>query len=142
MNQVQIFYPMTALALLTLTVLLLIPYKRFTAAFAGKVTARDFKFGESANVPGDVSIPNRNMMNLLELPMLFYVACVTIYVTHGVDEIALDLAWLYVALRVCHSAVHLTYNKVEHRLVFFALSNFALTVMWIRLLLSLGKAQA
>lgn len=42
MNQADILFPMTALALLTLAVMLLIPYQRFKAAFAGKVTADDF----------------------------------------------------------------------------------------------------
>jgi hypothetical protein len=44
----------------------------------------DFKFGESARVPGNVSVPNRNLMNLLELPVLFYVACLTLYVTKSI----------------------------------------------------------
>jgi hypothetical protein len=34
-------------------------------------------------VPPAVSIPNRNYMNLLELPMLFYVVCIVLYVTAG-----------------------------------------------------------
>src|ERR1700741_2796335 len=48
--------------------------RRFRAVFGGRATRDDFKFGESPAVPGDVSIPNRNFMNLLELPVLFYVA--------------------------------------------------------------------
>lgn len=52
-----IFYPMVALAALTFAVLLVIPYARFKAAFAGRVKARDFRYGESANVPGDVRFP-------------------------------------------------------------------------------------
>jgi len=62
-------------------VLLLIPFRRFRAAFAGQVGAGDFRYGESARVPGEVSIPNRNYMNLLELPVLFYIVCVLDYVT-------------------------------------------------------------
>lgn len=139
MNQVVIFYPAAALALLTLTVLLLIPYRRFKAASQKRVKPNDFKYGESANVPPEVSIPNRNMMNLLELPMLFYVACLIQFVTHTVDAMALNLAWIYVALRIGHSCVHLTYNKVLHRLSFFALSSFVLTLIWIRIGLSLSK---
>ena len=137
MNQAAIFYPVAALALLTLSVLLLIPYQRFKAAFAKKVTPHDFKYGESTNVPPEVSIPNRNMMNLLELPLLFYVACLTLFVTHTVDVVALNLAWVYFALRAGHSFVHLTYNKVMHRLAFFALSSFVLTAIWLRIVLSL-----
>jgi hypothetical protein len=111
-----ILYPVAALAALTFAVLLLIPYVRFKAAFQGRVTAKDFRFGESANVPPEVALPNRNLINLLELPVLFYVACVIFYVTSSVDGLALTLAWSYVALRAAHSLVHLSYNNVFHRL--------------------------
>lgn len=139
MNQTHILFPVMALVGWTLSVLLLIPYQRFKAAFAHKVTADDFKLGESSNVPAKVSIPNRNFMNLLEVPVLFYVVCITLYVTHNTDSFALILAWLYVGFRVLHSLVHLTYNKVFHRLTFFAVSIVVLMVLWIRLLLALIK---
>lgn len=135
MNQGNILYPMAALVMLTFAVLLFIPYRRFQAAFARQVLADDFKYGESGNVPPRVSIPNRNYMNLLEMPLLFYVACITLYVTNGVDTGSLYLAWGYFALRLLHSAVHLTYNRVVHRLTLFALSNLVLGVMWVRILL-------
>lgn len=137
MEQTAILMPMLALIGWTLGVLLLIPYQRFKAAFAGKVTERDFRYGESAQVPPEVGIPNRNMMNLTEMPVLFYAVGVIAYVTNHGDHWAVRLAWLYVALRVLHSVVHLSYNKVFHRLTFFALSNFVLTILWLRLALAL-----
>jgi hypothetical protein len=126
MPQEMIFVPMGAMALLTFVVLGLIPARRFRAAFAGRVKPEDFKFGESPAVPGDVSIPNRNYMNLLELPMLFYVAGLMYFVAGRVDQTALAVAWAYVATRAAHSAIHLTYNNVIHRLTAFALSNVVL----------------
>lgn len=127
-----ILYPVGALALLTFFVLTIIPIRRFRAAFAGHVGAGDFRYGESARVPGEVSIPNRNYMNLLELPVLFYVVCVLYYVTGPtVPATTLVLAWLYVVLRALHSLVHLTYNNVMHRLAMFATSNLVLVLLWI-----------
>jgi hypothetical protein len=123
-------WPMGALAMLTFIVLSLIPVRRFRAAFAGKVTAHDFKLGESANVPPHVSLANRNYMNLLEFPQLFYVICLMLYVTDRVDIMFYQLAWAYVALRGVHSVIHITYNNVMHRLVIFAISNFVLIAMW------------
>jgi hypothetical protein len=96
------------------------------------VNVGDFRFGESARVPGAVSLPNRNFMNLLELPMLFYVVCVGLYVTLSVDAAAVILAWLYFALRVAHSLVHLTYNNVFHRLGVYAASGVVLALLWVR----------
>jgi len=43
------------------------------------------------------------------------------------------------ALRAFHSAVHLSYNKVTHRLTLFALSNLVLAVIWGGLLLRLSR---
>ena len=123
---------MLALAALTFVILTLVGRTRFKAGFARRVKASDFRYGESANVPPDVSLPNRNLMNLLEMPVLFYVACVSLYATRSVDGFALGLAWLYVALRYVHTGVHLTYNNVYHRLAVFAASNVVLIVLWAR----------
>src|SRR6185437_9857522 len=78
----QLLYAMGALALLTFTVLLFIPIRRFRAAFAGHIGPEDFKYGESDRVPGSVALPNRNYMNLTELPVLFYAVCLMFYVTN------------------------------------------------------------
>lgn len=127
-----IFAPMGALALLTFTVLAFIPVRRFQAVGSGKVAAGDFKLGESSRVPAEVSIPNRNYMNLLELPMLFYVAGLMYYVADRVDAVVLALAWTFVALRVVHSVIHISYNNVLHRLTPFAVSNFVLIALWVK----------
>jgi len=112
MKPARILYPMLALVVLTFVVLLFIPYARFRAA-AREVTVADFRYGESANVPGDVSLPNRNLMNLLELPVLFYAGRLAFYVTGAVDSAAVGLAWAYVARHAAHSAIHLTYNNLS-----------------------------
>ena len=130
MPQDQIFTPMGALALLTFLVLTLIPIRRFRAGFAGRIVPDDFKFGESKNVPSDVSIPNRAYMNLLEMPMLFYVLCLMLFVSGRVDQMFLYLAWGYVGLRVVHTLIQVTYNNVNHRLIPFTLSNLVVIAMW------------
>ena len=130
MTQSLIFAPMGVLALFTFVVFAQIPLRRFRAGAAGQIVSDDFKFGESAAVPGHVSIPNRNYMNLLELPMLFYVGSLMFFVAGKVDALVLGVAWTYVALRSVHSAIHLTYNKVMHRLIPFAISNLVLMAFW------------
>ena len=131
MPQETIFGPVAALVALTFLVLTLIPIKRFRAGAAGEITGEDFRFGESARVPGHVSIPNRNYMNLLELPMLFYVLCLALYVTNSVSALEVGLAWIYVVLRIAHSAIHLTLNHIYTRLIVFALSNVVLGFAWL-----------
>ena len=131
MRNFAILYPMFALAAWTMIVLLLIPAIRIRAALRGEVRPADFRYGESATVPAEVSVPNRNYMNLLELPMLFYVVCLILYVIAGATHLAVAIAWTYVALRVLHSLIHLTYNHVIHRLAVFALGSTVLTVLWV-----------
>jgi len=131
MRNFAILHPMFALAAWTMIVLLIVPVVRIRAALRREVRAKDFRFGESAAVPGHVSLPNRNYMNLLELPMLFYVVCLILFVTAGANPVAVALAWAYVALRIVHSLIHLTYNHVIHRLTVFALSSTVLTVLWV-----------
>ena len=70
-------------------------------------------------------------MNLLELPVLFYVVCLVFYVGAQPTPAAVWLAWAYVGLRALHSAVHLTYNHVLHRLYVFAASNAVLVALWV-----------
>ena len=138
MKQTAIFIPMAVLALWTLTVLGLVPIARVKAGRAKRIVTSDFRYGESPNVPDDVRLPNRLFMNLLEVPTLFYFACVVFFVTQQVDSLALWLAWGFVALRLLHSAVYLTYNHVPHRAIVFGLGNFVVVAMWVRLLIALA----
>ena len=138
MNAAAILYPMLVLVFWTMLVLLMIPRRRFSAARQRVVSARDFAFGESDSVPGEVRLPNRNYMNLLELPVLFYVGCLTLFALGRVDSWGVGLAWGFVVGRILHSFVHLTYNDVIHRMRIFALSVFVLVAFWVRIALVLG----
>ena len=131
MQNPAILYPLFALAGWTILVLLLIPFYRVRAGIRREIRTDDFKYGESATVPGYVCIPNRNYMNLLELPILFYVVCLMLYVSAGGSSLAIKLAWVYLILRIIHSLIHLGYNNVMHRLAIFATSNFVLVALWI-----------
>jgi hypothetical protein len=131
MRNPAVLYPMFALAAWTLLVLLLIPVARARSARRREIVIDDFKYGESAAVPPSVSIPNRNYMNLLELPMLFYVVCVVLYVTAGASNTTIVLAWAFVGLRIAHSLIHLSYNHVVHRLAAFSAANVALVALWV-----------
>lgn len=139
MTQTAIFLPVVTLAFWTFAILLLIPAMRIRAALAGRVGPKDFRYGESERVPGDVSLPNRDYMNLLELPVLFYVIAVSLYVTSQVDSNYVMLAWGFVVARIAHSLVHLLYNNVLHRLAVFAIGVLILMAMWARFALAVSN---
>ena len=46
-------------------------------------------------------------------------------------------AWLFVALRIAHSAIQCSYNRVMHRFTVYALATLVLTAFWIRFALKL-----
>lgn len=71
-----------------------------------------------------------NFRNLFELPVLFYLAIVVAALTDEVTDLTLALAWVFVTLRVVHSAIHCTYNKVMHRFYAYAAGGFVLWALW------------
>jgi len=123
--------PMFVLCGWTAFVLVLIPITRFTAAAQGKAEQKDFRLGESSRVPEWVVRPNRNYMNLLELPVLFYTISLLLVITQQATPAMHALAWAYVGLRIAHSLFHLLVNQVLVRFAIFALSNFVLLALWI-----------
>lgn len=127
----SLLLPVAALALLTLMVLLLVPFARVRGVRAGLIAIDDFKHGESTRVPAHVALPNRVFMNLLEVPVLFYLACVVAVITGQAGSLLVMLAWAYVALRVLHAAIYLSYNHVLHRLAAFAASNAVVAALWV-----------
>jgi hypothetical protein len=127
----SIFAPVVALVLLTFAVMAFMGYKRFSAGFAGRVKGGDFRYGETANVPSDVAVANRNFMNLLEAPVLFYVLCLALYATQHVTQFTFWAAWIYVALRFAHTGIHLFYNRILYRFAPYALSNVLLAGLWL-----------
>jgi hypothetical protein len=71
-----------------------------------------------------------NFGNLLELPVLFYVAIVVAAQTAQVGLVTLALAWAFVALRVLHSFIHCGYNKVMHRFYAYFSGGVVLWALW------------
>jgi len=71
-----------------------------------------------------------NFRNLFELPVLFYLALVVAATTAQVNVATLTLAWLFVLLRVAHSAIHCGYNKVMHRFYVYFAGGMVLWGLW------------
>ncbi len=128
-----LFAPVFALVAWTFCIVLLTAFRRLRAGFDGSVSPREYVMGESSKVPPAVSLPNRNSMNLMELPLLFYLAVLLAHLTATATPLLVGLAWVYVALRIVHSLIHITYNRVFHRFVSFASSTFVLIVIWMLL---------
>ena len=86
--------------------------------------------------------PADNFRNLFEVPVLFYGLAAVAVAAGNVPSWLGTSAWLYVALRVLHSIVHCTYNKVYHRLAIFMASFGLLVAMWVSFFVSLSSKSA
>ena len=76
---------------------------------------------------------SNNLKNLFELPVLFYLGVMLAVVLLIQDLMLVQLAWGFVILRIVHSIVQCTYNRVMHRFLVYMISSILLLLMWIRL---------
>ena len=63
-----------------------------------------------------------NYNHLFEQPVVFYVITLSIAVINNIEPLMIQLAWAYVALRVLHSIVQITFNFVPLRFTLFVTS--------------------
>jgi len=80
-----------------------------------------------------VAGPSDNFRNLFEVPVLFYVLVLLVYVTGSVDAVYLAGAWIFVLLRAVHSLIHLSSNRVKYRFAAYFSATVLLWLMWGRL---------
>jgi len=76
---------------------------------------------------------SNNLKNLFEMPILFYLAVILATLLLIQDALLVQLAWGFVILRVVHSVVHCSYNRVVHRFAAYFASCALLLLMWLRL---------
>jgi hypothetical protein len=81
-----------------------------------------------------------NFRNLFEVPVLFFAVCAALAITDAATPLQLALAWLYVGLRVVHSFIHVTYNRVMHRLSVYVASTLCVFIMWGLFAVALWRA--
>ena len=89
--------------------------------------------GEQMNqLPPNVRWKADNYNHLMEQPTIFYAVALALALMEQGGGLNLELAWAYVALRVVHSFVQATWNKIEVRFGVFSLSSLMLIALTIR----------
>ena len=73
-----------------------------------------------------------NYNHLMEAPTVFYAVALGVVAMGAADPLHVASAWAYVGLRVIHSLVQATINRVALRFVLFSLSWVSLIVMIVR----------
>ena len=87
-------------------------------------------------LPADVNWKAHNYAHLMEQPTIFYATVVILAVAGAATPQSVALAWAYVALRVVHSVVQVTVNRISIRFPLFALSSIILLILAISALLA------
>jgi hypothetical protein len=131
MNTEQILLPAVALVAWTAVVWVWMYRRRGSEMRKHRVAVQQLANKERLRqlLPA-ATAPADNLANLFELPVLFYVGLIVFHVTGTADGTVLVLAWLYVGLRIAHSIIHITYNRVMHRFTVYALSSLVLFGLW------------
>lgn len=130
MAPTAIFWPMIALVALTGVVWVRLYVVRLGEISEKKLAPQSIRNSVlGANAFERVEASD-NFKNLFEVPVLFYAVCLAIASTGHVTLLQLVLAWLFVASRALHSAIHLTYNVVMHRFYAYFFGVACVFTMW------------
>lgn len=128
MNQTAIFWPMLAHVLLVYIVYLVMLRRRYGAVKSGEAKVGQYRV-RSTEPASSVTVAN-NLINQFELPVLFHVLCLALFVTNGVNYLTLALMWLFILTRYAHALVHLTSNNLMHRSRAFFVGAGILFIAW------------
>ncbi|OLP54579.1 hypothetical protein BJF92_04060 [Rhizobium rhizosphaerae] len=131
-----IFWPLVAQIFLVFLVYALMNRRRLAAVRAGEASVKDFVV---PNVePAASATVARNLINQFELPVLFYVVVLSLYVTGGAGTLAVLIAWGFVISRYAHAYVHVTANRVLLRRKLFLAGVAMCMLLWLVLVVHLA----
>ena len=125
----DILLPIFYLAIFTFSVLIVQSVVRSRAVSNNEHTPEEM-FG--------IPLPSNSsdFIKRLEYTVLFYAACISIYITGKVDGYFILLANSYVVLRIIHSLYHILSNSnFGIRALVWLASNVVMLWMWTRLVM-------
>ena len=129
MDQTAIFGPFFATMGLTFAVWVYMYVRRIRFLRSADLGPEDLTPAGLARLsPPAVANPSDNLKNLFEIPVLFYAIALYLFATRQVDAVHVGAAWIFVAFRTLHSAVHCTFN---HILLRFSLYLVATLAVWL-----------
>jgi len=134
MTRDWIFVPVIAQVLLTLLVYVRLIKVKIRELRAGRVNRDRLPLHDDA-WPESVLQINNNIRNQFELPVLFYVMCIILWVLDAVSPLALAVATAFALSRILHAVIHLGSNYVPNRrraftVGWWVLAAMALLVLW------------
>lgn len=129
----DILQPVVALLAWTMVMWVWMYATRIPAMNKAGIDSKNLVGGEGsslrAHLPENVSWKADNFNHLHESPTLFYAVAIVLAIIGQGDGFNTTLAWAYVALRVVHSIVQATINRVIIRFALYALSSLVLMAL-------------
>ncbi|TQV75002.1 hypothetical protein FLL45_08655 [Aliikangiella marina] len=129
--QTLLVLPAVLMVFLTFTILFSLGFKRFKAAKNREVDPKYYKLYQNGTEPESCRKFARNYENLFEIPLLFYIGIILTLVLKLECWSMVYVAWAYAVLRILHSYIHCSTNKVLWRFRIFVLSSLVLMAYWI-----------
>lgn len=129
----DILQPVVALLAWTMVMWLWMYATRIPAMNKAGIDAKNLVGGEGSSLrgllPDTVSWKADNYNHLHEAPTLFYAVAIVLAMIGQGDGLNTTLAWAYTGLRIAHSIVQATINRVIIRFALFALSSLVLMAL-------------
>ena len=122
MQQISILLPVLTLAFWTFIIFaIMAPARFYFLRMKHPQTAAHTKNLKGLLPPWTERVAD-NYNHLFEQPVVFYAITLSIAVINNIEPLMIQLAWVYVALRVLHSIVQITFNFVPLRFTLFVTS--------------------
>jgi hypothetical protein len=134
-----VLWPAFALFAFTMLSVARLARMRFAAARSGRVDPRFYKLFKGEGEPPELAAQSRNVINLYEMPTLFYAGTAIAFAAGLSAPLLAALGWAYVALRVAHSLIHVTSNPVMWRFRAFFASWIVLIAYWLVLGVAIAR---
>jgi hypothetical protein len=124
--------PLFAMLGLTAVVWIAMALLRNLMVMLGKASMRYYHRYADEAPPEWIERPARTFNNLMQVPLVFYAVCLMAMALNEVDTVQVQLAWLFVALRVLHAFIMLAWNFVPYRFAAYCASCIALIALALR----------
>ncbi|APW74222.1 MAPEG family protein, partial [Sphingopyxis granuli] len=135
MDTNAILGPVATLALWSMVMWVWMYATRIPAMSRAKIDAAKMVGGTGKNLdevlPAEVQWKAHNYNHLMEQPTVFYAVALALAVGGLGGGLNAQLAWAYVGLRILHSLIQATVNRVMWRFAVFALASLALLALGV-----------
>lgn len=140
----EILKPVAVLIAWTLIVLVFLLSKRIPAMKAAGIDLNKLVGSKGTDadgvLPAKAQWPAHNYNHLMEQPTLFYAVALLLAIGGWGNGRNAAIAWGYVALRIAHSIVQITFNRVAVRFLMFLLSTLCLMALSLHALIGVFHA--